>query len=1034
MYKIIQFFVTNWRLSFILTFFIMLAGLVGLSTLQRESFPPVDFAKVTITTIYPGSTSSEVEEKITIPIENELRGIEGVKDIKSTSQAEQSKIEVRIDIDDPDLITKDVVSDIQRAVDRVQNLPSDILERPRIIEVNAKEIPILEIALTGPNQNRERDKLARQLKSILEDINGVTTVRLVGYREKEYQVLLDPIKMQRYYVGIPEIRTAIAARTADTPAGYIRGKEQNEMVRIKAKIGSAEELNLTPIRTGDSGLPIYLNNIGRAEERMEEAKVLTSFNGEPATLLVVVKKATADAIRTVDLAKKQIEDFQKKIPPEFKISVYNNESNRIARRIDIVTSNAVQGFFLVLIVTVLFLPFRLSSLISISLPLSLLGAIFFMQQFGANFNLITMLGLIIALGMLVDNSVVVGELYALNRQDGLPPQEAAIKAGHRFWVALLCSILTTIAAFTPMLVTKGVMGQFIRWIPIIVNIALLFSLIDSFFLIPARLQFILKDEQSKGQVFRPWFNRVESQFASSVRFFLNHPKLTTLGFAILFVLSFIVTIIGNRFELFPKEGVEFYIARLELPVQSPLHKMNQEIIRVTQEVQQRLGVENIEAIVGRAGLQQAGVGDPLEKNDEHFGMLTIKIPVDIAAKQNPDDIIKLLNTIPPQSLSSLNFEALGNGPPVGKPLNLVLRSEDETALQSVIKGLMENLGRLKGILNLTTDQVRSGSEILVTPKLSNLNYVKLTEQDLGLNLRTAYQGLIVGKFYDQGDDFVLRLRFDDAFRSNDSSLKNVRVLNQKGLLIDLQPLAQFTKQEGPPVLKRYDFKRAVTLTAETTPSELTSVALNAQASQQLAELQKQYPTVTPVFGGEAESTKESVQSLFLALILAVVGIFGILVFAFNSFTQPILVLSSIPLGLIGINFAFFLHQRPLSFLALIGTIGLAGVIVNSAIILVSAINEALAEKISEINTRSQYLEQVALVAQDRLRPVLITSLTTVAGLFPTAYAIGGYDSTLVPLTLAMGWGLFVGTFLSLVWIPVGYVLLDFKQRKRLLIN
>lgn len=1031
MYKIIQFFVTNWRLSFILTFFIMLAGLVGLATLQRESFPPVDFAKVTITTIYPGSTSNEVEEKITIPIENELRGIEGVKDIKSTSQSEQSKIEVRIDIDDPDLDTKVAVADIQRAVDRVQNLPDDILERPRIIEVNAKEIPILEIALTGPNQNRERDKWARQLKSLIEDINGVTTVRLVGYREKEYQVLLDPVKMQRYYVGIPEIRTAVAARTSDTPAGYIRGVEQNEMVRIKAKISSAEELNLTPIRTGDSGLPIFLHNVGRAEERMEEAKILTSFNGEPATLLVVVKKATADAIRTVDLAKKQIAEFQAKIPPEFKVIVYNNESSRIARRIDIVSSNAVQGFFLVLLVTVLFLPFRLSSMISLSLPLSLLGAIFFMQQFGANFNLITMLGLIIALGMLVDNSVVVGELYALNRQDGLTPQEAAVKAGHRFWIALFCSVLTTIAAFTPMLVTKGVMGQFIRWIPIIVNIALIFSLIDSFFLMPARLQFILKDHQSKGQVTRAWFNRVEQQFAKSVRLFLARPWLTTLGFSVLFIFSFILTAVGNRFELFPKEGVEFYIGRLELPVQSPLLKMNQEIIRVTQEIQNLLGTDNIEAVVGRAGLQQAGVGDPLEKNDEHFGMITIKIPVDLAAKQNPDDILKILKNIKPDKLSSLNFEALGNGPPVGKPLNLVLRAEDDKALNAVIQGLMDHLKNLKGILNLSTDQVRSGTEILVTPKLSNLNYVKLTEQDLGLNLRTAYQGLIVGKFYDQGDDFVLRLRFDDAFRSNDSSLKNVKVLNQKGLLIDLQPLAQFTKQEGPPVLKRYDFKRAVTLTAETIPSELTSVALNAEASKKLLELQKEYPLVTPVFGGEAESTKESVQSLFLALILAVVGIFGILVFAFNSFAQPFLVLSSVPLGLIGINFAFFLHQRPLSFLALIGTIGLAGVIVNSAIILVSAINEALEEKFASLHKLSDYLELIAQVAQERLRPVLITSLTTVAGLFPTAYAIGGYDSTLVPLTLAMGWGLFVGTFLSLVWIPVGFVLLDFKRRKQL---
>jgi len=1010
----------------------MLAGLIGLSTLQRESFPPVDFAKVTITTVYPGSTSQEVEEKITIPIENELRGIEGLKDIKSTSQNELSKIEIRIDIDDPSINTKDVVSDIQRAVDRVQNLPPDILERPRIIEVNAKEIPIVELAIVGSNENRKRDILARQLKSLLEDVPGVAKVRLVGYREKEFQVLLDPLKLQQYYVGIPEVRAAIAARTSDTPAGYIRGINQNQMVRIKAKIEQADDLNRVPVRTGDSGNPIYIQNLGRAVEAMEETKIITSLNGEEATLLVVVKKANADAIRTVQKAKDVINTFSKTLPSDYKINIYNDESARVKRRIEIVSANAVQGFFLVLLVTFFFLPANLSFMISLSLPISLLGSLYFMQQLGANFNLITMLGLIIALGMLVDNSVVVGELYANMRKDGIPPYQAAVSSAHKFWIALLCSILTTVAAFIPMLVTKGVMGQFIKWIPIVVNIALILSMLDGFFLLPARLQFIMQ-KQSDGdstQFSRKWFSKLEALFEKSTRWFISNPRTSVLAFLLLFILSFVVTLLGNRFELFPKEGVEFYIGRIEMPVQTPVQVTHKEIERISKEIEALLGKDNIEAIIGRAGIQQAGVGDPLEKNDEHFGMITIKIPLAAAAKQNPDDVLALLKKIEPGQSIKLNFEALSNGPPVGKPLNLVLRSDNEKDLLAVIKGITEKLSTLKGIENLTTDQVRSGPEILVLPKSSALNYVKLTEQDLGLNLRTAYQGLIVGKFYDQGDDFVLRIRFDEPFRKDPSSLKGVKVLNQRNLLIDLQPLANFSVQEGPPVLKRYDFKRAITLTAETNPKELTSVALNREASKALKEQQKIYPSVSEVFGGEAESTKESVQSLFYALILAIVGIFGILVFAFNSFSKPFLVLSSIPLGLIGINIAFFLHQRPLSFLALIGTIGLAGVIVNSAIILVSAITEYL-EKHPEVrNSLSDYNEALTQVAKERLRPVLITSITTVAGLFPTAYGIGGYDSTLVPLTLAMGWGLFAGTFLSLIWIPVGYRIIDFREIKK----
>jgi multidrug efflux pump subunit AcrB len=1027
MKNIMNFFITNWRFSFILTFFIFLSGLVGLWTLQRESFPPVDFAKVQILTIYPGSTSQDVEDKVTIPIEKELQSLEGIKDIKSTSQNEQSKIEIRIDTDNSSLATKDVIADIQRALDRVQNLPSDILEHPRLTEVKAKEIPIIELAITGKNDSGQRHEIALKLKSLLDDISGISSVRLIGYQKKEYQVLLDLFKIQKNEISIPEIRSALSARVQDTPAGYIKDSKKNQMVRIKSKINQAQDLKEIPVRTGDNGQSIYLKNLGEVIETIEDPKILTSLNGQEATLLTVIKKSQADAIKTVEVIKENLKKFSATLDPEFQVHIYNDESQRIARRINIVSSNAIQGFFLVLLITFLFLPAKLSAMIALSLPLSLFGTLYFMQLMGAQFNLVTMLGLIISLGMLVDNSVVIGELYAQSRQDGLAPTKAALLSAHRFWVALFCSILTTLAAFTPMLLTKGVMGQFIRWIPIVVNIALIFSLIDSFFLLPARLQFILKDSshQKETSFSKSWFLWVEKKFRYSVSFFIARPYKTTLGFFLLFILSFLLTITGNRFELFPKEGVEFYIGRIEMPIQTPVQVTHSEVQRLSQEIFTLLGGRSqVEAVVGRAGIQQAGVGDPLEKTDEHFGMITLKIPVEIAATQKTDTVLAKLKELPLGRVQSLHFEALANGPPVGKPLNLILRSDNESDLKQVREKMMASLAQIPGIQNLATDEIRSGSEILVLPKSSALNYVKLNEQDLGLYLRTAYQGLIIGTFYDPYQDFVLRLRFNNSFRQDFSYLEKLKILNQRHLLIDLKPLVELKEQEGPPVLKRYGFKRSVTLTAETKTDTLTSVALNKKASELLKDLQKSYPQVTQVFGGEAESTKESVQSLFIALGLAVVGILGILVFAFNSFLKPFLILSSIPLGLIGINVAFFLHQRPLSFLALIGTIGLAGVIVNSAIILVSAITDYFKEHPLEKEDSSAYLKALTQVTTERLRPVLITSLTTVAGLFPTAYALGGYDATLVPLTLAMGWGLFAGTFLSLVWIPVGYRLIE----------
>ncbi|MCS6837813.1 MAG: efflux RND transporter permease subunit, partial [Bdellovibrionaceae bacterium] len=579
----------------------------------------------------------------------------------------------------------------------------------------------------------------------------------------------------------------------------------------------------------------------------------------------------------------------------------------------------------------------------------------------------------------------------------------------------------------------GVMGQFIKWIPLVVNAALLFSLFDSFFLLPARIQFMGQTQQRSLSSWRDaWFTPLQKLFEGSLLWLMKHPWVTVGLFIVTFIGSFALTFLGNRFELFPKEGVEFYLGRIDLPLQSPLLKTQHEIKRISKEIIQLLGNDNIEAVIGRAGIQLAGIGDPLEKTEEHTGMIMVKIKADKAYSLNVQEVINTLNSkINKGAVEKMFFEAIGNGPPVGKPLNLVLKSSREDHLVTAIEEITMHLSKLVGIRNLATDQVSTGNEILIYPKMQNLNFVKLTEADLSSSLRAAYQGIVVTKFYENGEDFILRIRYDEPFRKSLKSFDFIKILNQRNQLIDLKYLVQTQERPASPVLRRYNFERSITLTAETDPTKLSAVTLNQKAAEYVESLKKRYPTLSAQFGGEAESTKESVESLVRALILALFGILAILVFAFNSFIKPLLVISSIPLGLVGVNLAFFLHQKPLSFLALIGVIGLAGVIVNSAIILVSAIDEKLSNNSVTQLPLDQRVKIVVDVSTERLKPILITSLTTVAGLFPTAYGMGGYDATLVPLTLAMGWGLFVGTFLSLVWIPTLYRVLFLRRPHRI---
>ncbi|MFY7928804.1 MAG: efflux RND transporter permease subunit, partial [Oligoflexus sp.] len=565
MQALFKFFVDNWRFSLILTVMLAISGVFGLMSLQREAFPPVNFARVQVTTIYPGASPEEVEERVTNAIEDELRGIEGVKDVRSTSQSERSEIDIRVDIDRED--SEAVVSDIQRAVQRASGqLPPEVLDAPRVLEIKAREIPVVELAVIGSNEGRARDRLADALKRRLEDVRGVSAARLAGYTEKELQILLDPAKMERNYVGISEVMQAVAANLKNIPAGYLRNDESLQLVRVIGQAQTAEQLGEIVVRTNLDGQVIRIRDLGRTLEGAEEPTVLGRFNGEPATFLIATKKADIDALSVVAGIQTAIREFQVDLPAAYSLKVYNDEGVRVQNRLDIVSNNALSGMAIVLLILFLFLPGKIGLLSALSLPICTFGTVALMVYWGATFNIITMLALIICLGNLVDNSVVVSEQYSRLREQGVPAQEAAVRSAQQFWVPFTASTVTIIAAFLPMLVTKGVLGEFIQWIPVVVTAALLVSLVEALTLLPARLQFVSpKVKQGKDGKGGGWFDKIEQAFS---RFFDNALKyniFTTLGLTSLLISGFVVTAKFNRFELFPAEGVEYYVARFEAP-------------------------------------------------------------------------------------------------------------------------------------------------------------------------------------------------------------------------------------------------------------------------------------------------------------------------------------------------------------------------------------------------------------------------------------------------------------------------------------
>ena len=553
-----SFFLENSKLTFVITFALLVIGFMGFSNLRRETRPPVDFARVVITTAFPGASSEEVEEQITLKVEKEIRTVDGMKDSRSISSPSLSFLSLRIDIDNEN--TLDVVDELQRALSKVQNLPAIIPAPPHLLHIKAKEIPLLKIILEGDNTNRKRDQLAFHLKTAIERDKGVAGVQFVGYKPREFKITLDPKKLQEHHVGLAEVTKATAAGMKDVSAGILRSSSKAAQVKLHTKLNTISKLENLVVRANFSGQKILIQDLGRVEDSEEDIPERIRFKRNPTTYLQVTKKEKEDSIHLSSRIKKLVKNYP--VPKGYSLKVYDNEADRTENQLSIVVNNAWVGLSLVLIVLLLLLPGWLGILSVFSLPISIFGTVALCSAFGITFNAITMLAFIICIGMLVDNSVVISENYARLRLTQKGPLDSALTSVLQLYKPITATVLTTVSAFLPMLVTKGVMGQFIKWIPIVVSTALVMSLLDAFLLLPSRLKWAVGTKTTRVQ---KHFHQVTKKFEKWISVCIQRRYLTCFSILVLTVFSLSVNFWGNKFVLFPKDDVRQHHIYYEAP-------------------------------------------------------------------------------------------------------------------------------------------------------------------------------------------------------------------------------------------------------------------------------------------------------------------------------------------------------------------------------------------------------------------------------------------------------------------------------------
>lgn len=1003
---------------------IFLLGLNALTHIKRDIWPEVDFGIVIITTRYPGASPEDVELNVTNKIEEELKTVTGIERTTSVSMENISIIFVVLD---PDVGNHDEIkTDIQEAVGRVTDFPDEVTESPLLTEMKSSIFPVIEVGLAGDMPYEKLREIARMFEKKLEAIPGVSSVRKFGYLAREIKVEVSPEAIRKYQVPLKEIIAAIQSRNIRATAGSLESYTSEKNLVTLAQFKDPLEVGDVIVRSTFDGPAVKVKDLAVVRDAFEDERIISRINGKQAISFLVNKKESADAIRTVnaikDLARKQSSNL-----PEGVEILYSNDFSRyVSNRFDVVRSNLMIGLLFVIIMLSLFLPLRSAFWVAMGIPVSLLGVTFLLPQFDVYLDSITLAAMIIVIGIIVDDGIIIAENVQRYIERGKALLTAAVDGINDVFGPVLTTILTTFFAFAPLFFMTGILGDFIFVIPLVIGLALFVSLFEAVVALPAHLIQGMhhRPSESKGNPKRSWFRRLEEPFRRLVTRLLRfrYPLVGIFIFLLLGSLWYAANFMS--FTLFPSSMADQFYILIELATGSSLEATSDKVKEIEECVAQLPGDE-LESFVTRIGTQEAmqGEGFPPGEN-ENWAFIAVNLTPFAERSRTADQIVEEVRRKVDEleGVGKVVYSINTGGPPVGKPITIRVVGPDDRLRTQLADSVVTFLTTLPGVKDIDRNDKLGKDQVEVKIDYDKLSRLGLTVADVAQNLRIAYDGEVVTSVRYGDEDVDFRVQLKKSARAQPRFLAELLIPNRQGRLIPLKEAAHLDTGPGPSNYFHFDKDRAITITADIAKGETTSLeATNAVMNH--FDLDRDWPGMRFVVGGEAEETQKSMESLFRAFILAVVAIYFLLILLFNSMTQPVIVMLAIPFGIMGVILAFALHQEPLGFVAMMGVIGLGGVLVNDSLVLVNHVN-----RLRDSSPTESVRVLVAKGATNRLRAVILTTLTTVVGLLPLAYGLGGTDPYMAPMALALAYGLLFATPITLILVPSLYVIGDDIRR------
>ena len=1013
MKTIITYLVQRGLVVNLISVFLLALGTYSMFSINREAFPNVNLDIIQIDTRYPGASPKEIEQLIITPIEQELRVLNGIDKMTSMSFPESGRITLEVD---PDAANRDKISNqVTLAINRAR-LPSDLPEDPVVTEVDGSVFPVIRLAISKPVDELHLKRLGDDIKDNLLNVDGVAQVVILGSRKAEIRVTVDPRRMANEHIAVGDISRALQGWNLNVPGGDIDTDSGQKVVRVVGEFVSAGDAGALVLRNNDGNNILRLRDVATVTESLVKPLETYDVGGTPALSMLVLKKTDADIIDTVDAVKAYIARIPDIYGSDVTVSTFQDFSKFTRMRLGVLTNNGIAGLVLVFITLLLFLRFSVAMTTTWGLPIIFLTGLTILYLNGITLNLISMMGFIMVLGMLVDDAIIIGENITYHMEQGMSPSAAAVRGATELIGPVTTTIMTTVAAFIPMMFVSGIIGKFIIAIPIVVITLLLLSWLESFLMLPSHVAHVTNPNRHPPE--RRWLKGLENFYGwilkQSIRF-----RWLTIALSIAMLLAAFSLARTMPFQLFPPAGVEEYIVRVTGPAGTSLDEMRGHMRDIDREIRARVDSKYLEATLIKTGDISVDEGDPLTQRGSRYGQIrAIYTP---AVGRPEHDALKemqqLAEIIPPMFPGlDISFTEIRPGPPVGRALEAEISSTNDKLSALAAQRLIDYLATIDGVTTIDSGLKKGDDELHVVLNRKLATYAGVDLATAAQHIRAATGGLIVSSLHHGTEEMDVTIRYPEDNQRELSQLKQLLIPNQRQGLIPLYKIASFEQRDGFTTVRHKDGIRIVNVVADVDNKRLTSLALNKQVRSNTANwLGDLAGKVDVGYGGEEEKNQESFIDLAIAFCFALIAIFFILAIQFNNMSYPLIVMMAIPFGAIGIIVSFYLHDlfwkpMPLSFFSMLGMVALTGVVVNSSLVLLVFIQRAIKDGIPAH-------EAIIQAGRRRLRAVLLTATTTVVGLLPTAYGWGGLDFFVSPMALALSWGLIFATVVTLIAIP-----------------